>query len=101
MLLRGASEIRAARRSGAPGPGKVASCFHVRREELILEVAVLETRAFHQRRDLFCFGDIAGERLLAGKAGKLALPALNDVDDLLDVLDARVIRSCEPDGVDR
>src|SRR5690349_4525788 len=59
-----------------------------------------ETDALHHLRYALRFGDIAREWLLTGDAPEIALATLDRLDDLLDVLDAGVIRSREPDRVD-
>src|SRR5215207_836339 len=72
----------------------------MRREELILEIRRLEP---YPRREV-AYADrlveIARQRLLAGQATQRAAPRLDRVDDLLDVLDACVIRPADPDRVD-
>ena len=79
--------VAAPRAQSSSRPG-----FDLRREELVLEVAVLEPDALHQLGDLLRLGDVARERLLAGDAVQRPAPALDRVDDLLDVLDARLVR---------
>ena len=73
----------------------------LRREDLVLEVAVVRFDARDEIATLVRLGDVARERLLAREALERSAPALDRVDDLLDVLDARVIRAGEPDRVDR
>ena len=55
----------------------------------------------HQLGDALRFGDVSRQRLLARDALERSLAALDRVDDLFDVLDARLIRSGQPDRVDR
>ena len=100
MLLRGAREERPARRRSTARPQQLAARFHMRRKELVLEVARLQPDTLHEPRDLLCLGDVPRERLLAGDALERALAGLDRVDDLLDVLDARLIRAAEPERVD-
>ncbi len=60
-----------------------------------------DSRALDEIAHLDRFGDVPRQRLLARDSGERAFAALDRVDDLLDVLDARVIRPGEPDRVDR
>src|SRR5262249_2029236 len=67
---------------------------------LILEVPVLELRTAYQSLELLGFCDVAGKRLLAGNADQLGLALNHRLDHFLDVLDPRVVRATEPNGVD-
>ena len=84
----------------AARPDQRAPCLDLRREELVLEVAVCESGAPDELDDPLRFGDGARQRLLAGDAAQRAATALEGVDDLLDVLDAPVVGAGEPEGVD-
>ncbi len=99
VLLRGAREVRPAGELGAPGPEQRAAHFHLWRKELVLEIARPESRPTRQPRHRLRLGDIPCQRLLACQPDQLAPAALDGIDDLLDVLDARMIGTAEPDGV--
>jgi hypothetical protein len=74
---------------------------NLRREDLVLQVAMRDTGALDQPNDVRSLGDGARQRLLAGNAAQSPLAGLERVDDLLDVLDPRMIRAGQPEGVDR
>ena len=99
VLLRGAREVRPAGELGAPGPEQRAAHFHLWRKELVLEIARPESRPTRQPRHRLRLGDIPCQRLLTCQPDQLAPAALDGIDDLLDVLDARMIGTAEPNGV--
>jgi hypothetical protein len=99
-MFRRARQVGAARRRRATRPEQRVTRFDLWREHLILEVAVGDPDLFRQREDLLRLGDIAGEWFLAGDAFQLALAAIDGVDDLLEVLDARLVGSRHPDCID-
>jgi hypothetical protein len=74
---------------------------HLRREYLVLQVSVIELHPLHERGHALRLGNVAGERLLAGNPGERPSAALDRIDDLFHILDARVVRAAEPDRVDR
>src|SRR5690606_14962128 len=55
----------------------------------------------HQPGNLLGLGDVARQRLFTRDALQRALARADGVDDLLDVLDARMVGTAQPDGVDR
>src|SRR6185437_3174341 len=93
VLFGCAREIGTSGRRRAARPEKCASRLHLRRKDLILEIAVRDARTRDEIANLLRLGDVARQRLLAGDAAELALAALDRVHDLFDVLDARVIRT--------
>src|SRR5262250_3058605 len=66
VLLGRAREIGPAGRGRPAGPQEVFPRLDLRSEDLVLEVAMREVDAPNELEHLFRFGDIAGERLLAG-----------------------------------
>ena len=100
MLLRRAGEIRATGRRGATRPDERSTRLDVRREELILEVGGLQLDAGGELAHADRFVEVAGERLLAGDAEQRPLPRFDRRDDLLDVLDARVVGAADPERLD-
>src|SRR5688572_12164795 len=101
VLLGGTGEVGPPGVRRAPGPDERLARLDLWREELVLEVSRGDTEAPNELDHLLRFGNVAGERLLAGDPFELALPGLHRADDLLDVLDPRVVRPAEPDRVDR
>src|SRR5436190_21663768 len=101
MLLGGARKIRTSCRRGTARPCERTTGSDMRREELILEVSVLEADTLHELEDPLRFSDIPRERLLARDAFERAATALDCANDFLDVLNAGLIWSREPDGGDR
>src|SRR5439155_14467284 len=101
VLLRRPGEVGAAGERRAAGPDDGAPLRHGGRERLVLEIAVSDPGLFRELEDSLRFGDIAGERLLAGDPAKLSLAARDRVRDLLEVLDAREVRAAQPERVDR
>src|SRR5690606_29103067 len=99
VLFCGAGEVRPAGNGSATGPDELAAGLYLRREQLVLEVAVIELHALHQLRDALRLGDVARERLLARDAAQCALPCAYRLDDLLDILDACAVRTAQPDRV--
>src|SRR5512142_2795087 len=97
VFFGGAREIWAAGGRGASCPNELSSRFDLRREQLVLEIARRESHALHQFAHALRLGDVARERLLARETDERALATLDRVDDLLDVLDARVIGPGQPD----
>ena len=93
VLFGSAREIGAPRELGAAGPQQVAAGFDLWCEHLILEIAVCQTDLVHQLRDPLGLFHIARQRLFTRDALELSLPALDGAHHLLDVLDARVIRT--------
>src|SRR5215472_10567798 len=67
VLLRRAREIRTSRRRGTARPEQRVPSLHLRREDLVLEVAGGELGALGERFDLLRFGHVARERFLAGE----------------------------------
>jgi hypothetical protein len=100
VLLGGAREVGPAGEPRAALPQQLPPVLDVRAEELVLEVAVRESGAPHQREQVLGLGHGARERLLARHAPQRAAPALDRVDERLDVLDARVVGPADPDRVD-
>ena len=101
MFFSGAGKERAAGGCRSPGPQERAAAFHPRREDLVLQIAVRDADAFDQLSDALRFGDGTRQRLFAGDAAQRPLATFERVDDLLDVLDARVIGTGEPERIDR
>ena len=101
VFLRGAREIGPARRCGSTTPGQGMAGFHLRREHLVFQVAVGESRALNQGEDALRFRDRPCQRLLAGDAAERPFAALDGIDDFLDVLDAPMVGSRQPERVDR
>ena len=73
----------------------------VRREQLILEIARLQAHAPGEVTHALRLRHVARQRFLAGESTQRSLAGADRVDDLLDILDPRLIRSTEPDGIDR
>ena len=101
VLLGGAREIGTTRRRRAARPEQLAPRLDLRREQLVLEISVRDPGSLHQLGDALRLGHVSRQRLLARDALERSLPALDRVHDLLDVLDARLIRPRQPDRVDR
>jgi hypothetical protein len=72
----------------------------LRGEHLVLEVSGRHADFLREADDFLRFGDVAGERFLASDAEELTPSAFDGVGDLLEVLDAGLIRAGDPDGVD-
>ena len=75
--------------------------FHLRREHLVLQVAVRESRALDQRQHALGFRDRPRQRLFAGDAAERPLASLDGIDDFFDVLEAPMVGPREPERVDR
>src|SRR4051812_48341165 len=61
VFFRGPGEIWPTSRRRTAGPEKVPSRFDLRREDLILEIALLDANALHELHHAFRFGDIPRE----------------------------------------
>jgi hypothetical protein len=92
VLLGRPREVGAAGRGRAACPQQVFARLDLGREDLVLEIAVGQSDAPNEVEHLFRFGDVAGERFLARNALERPLAGLDRVHELLDVLDARVVR---------
>src|SRR5207249_5415083 len=101
VLLGGAGEIGAARERRPAGPGDRSPLGDRRRERLVLEIAVGDAGLLYELGDAFRFGDVPGERLLAGGALELSLAARDRVRDLLHVLDPGEVWPGPPHRVHR
>src|SRR5687768_13370699 len=100
VLLGRTREIGTPRRRRAAGPDELVARLDLRGEELVLEVPGRDADSLHELHDLLRFGDVPRERLLAGDPLQLALALLDRGDDLLDVLQTRVVRPRQPDRID-
>lgn len=100
MLLCGSSQVRPTSELGAPTPQQIPTVFNLRGEQLVFEVTRFETNLVHQAADGLRLRNVPGQRLLAREAQQLPLPSLDDVDDLANVLDPRLVGSAQPDRVD-
>src|SRR5688572_3390746 len=100
MFLGCAGEVGTPCRGCAACPQQLLACLDVRREELVLEIAGFHANATDHEVHALRFGNIARERLLTRDALQLTAAAMNRIDDLLDVLDARMVRAAQPDRVD-
>ncbi len=101
VLLRGPGQIGAAGECGAARPDDGAALRHGGRERLVLEIAVGDPGLLRELEDPLRFRDVAAERFLACDAAELALAARDRVRDLLEVLDAREVRTAHPKRIDR
>ncbi len=102
VLLGRAREIRTSRRRRAARPEQLAPRFDLRREDLVLEIAVRESRrASRARATRFASATFRASGFSQAMPASVPFPLSIACDDLLDVLDARVIRPGEPDRVDR
>jgi len=100
VLLGRPSEVGPPGVGGAAGPEKRAAGLDLRREDLILEIAGLESRAADERKHALRLGDIAGQRLLTGDAGEIGVAPHDRVGELLHVFHAGLVRPADPDRVD-
>ena len=100
MFFCGASEIRSAGRRGPAAPQQFASGMKVRREHLVLEVAMHQADSLDQLGHAFCFGESSCKGFFASDPPQGSLAALERLDDLFDVLDPRMIRAGQPDRID-
>ena len=100
VLLGRAREVGSPRRCRAARPEQGAPRLHVRREQLILQIARHEADARREIAHLARLGHVTRERLLAGEPAQRAAATLDRVHDRLDVLHARLVRSAEPERVD-
>ncbi len=101
MLLRRPCEIRSSGKARAARPRDCPSVLDLGREYLVLQVPVVQSGSRNQLRYALCLGDGARQRLLTRNAEELSSAALEGVDDFLDVLDPREVRSAQPDRIDR
>src|SRR4051812_10239845 len=99
VLFRRAREVRTSGRRRAARPDECATRFHVRPETLILEVTVRNLGFPHQLQNVHSFSGVSSERLLARDALEWTLSLVVRCDDLLDVLDAGMIGTRQPDGL--
>src|SRR5688572_15665533 len=93
VLFGGARQIRAPRERGTSCPDELLPACDLRRKELILEVAGVESNARRESRNFFCLGDVAGEWFLAREPAKRSSAVGNRGDDLFHVGDARLVRA--------
>src|SRR2546423_5557920 len=100
VLLRGPSEVRTSRQRRSARPHQLTSTRDVGREELILEVARVEAYTLDHLDNLFRFGNVARQRLLASEPTQRTSTALDRIDDFLDVGEASMVRPAEPERVD-
>jgi len=77
-------------------PQQRATRFDLRREQLILEIAVRDADTLDELHHALGFRHVAGEGLLAGNALQRAFATFHGVHDLLDVLEPGVIGAGEP-----
>src|SRR5690606_35484546 len=100
VLLGGAGQVRTAGDGGTAAPDDVVPAREPRLEELILQVSVQHAGLLDQLDGAASLLHVAGQRLLAGHADQLSLAGLEGADDLLQILNAPVIRSADPDRID-
>ena len=65
VFFRGTGEIGSARRRRAARPKELTSGFDLRRENLILEIALSDSNPRHEISHLLCFGDISRQQRIA------------------------------------
>ena len=92
VLFGGTGEVRSPGERGAAGPEDGATVLDLRREDLILEVPVIECGSLHESGDVHRLRDIAGQRLLARDAHEPPESVLHGVDDGLDILHPGKVR---------
>src|SRR2546423_203847 len=80
MLFGRAGEIWAAGGGGPARPEERVSRFDLRRENLILEITVLDADLLRQLENFLRLGNVPSERLLAGDAFQLTFAAVYRVD---------------------
>src|SRR6266446_128034 len=73
MLLGGAGEIGTATVRHGPAPDDLLAPLHGGSEDLVFQIAVVETGVLSQAQHLARLGQRAGERLLAGHGDDLRL----------------------------
>src|SRR5512138_1699696 len=95
-----AREIGATGKRSSPRPDQILAARNVWCEELILEITGIQLYTCGELRHFLRFADIAREWFLACETEQRRAVA-HRADDLLDVLDARVVGSAQPDCVDR
>src|SRR5687767_6216831 len=101
MLLGRAREIRTSRRCRAARPQQVSPSLDLGCEDLVLEVPEWNTESLRHLDDALCLGNVACERLFAGDSLERTTAAFDRDNDLLEVLDPRVVWPGHPDRVDR
>src|SRR5688572_766936 len=100
VLLRCTREIWAACRRRAASPNELVARLHLGSEELILQIARGDADALDQLHDLLRLGDVPRQRLLARDPLELPFFLFDRGDDLLDVLETRVVGPRQPDRID-
>ena len=100
VFLGGPRKIRPACERNTSAPNDIAACGNGRCKKLIFEISVTESDAFYQLNDSCCLSHIPRQWFFAGQTFKRSAPAFNRRHDLFDILDTRVIRPAEPDGLD-
>ncbi len=100
MLFGGAGQVGPPGDGRRPPPDDLLAPGESGGEDLVLQIAMQQSRALHELKHALRFGDGAGERLLAGDADE-ARSTLHCIDDLLHHGDAGVVRRADPQGIDR
>src|SRR6185312_15828152 len=96
-----AREIRASGSRCAATPDQRPAGLDLRREQLILQIAVHQSNALDELEDRCGFRDVACEWLFARDCLESAPATLDRADYLPDVLDAGEVGAEQPDRVDR
>src|SRR5438309_7532439 len=87
VLLGRAREVGTSGCRRAARPDECVASLDLRREHLVLEIAVRQSYALHELDDALRLVYVARERLFTRDAAQSALSALDGVHDLFDVLD--------------
>src|SRR5580704_10681648 len=96
VFLGGSGEIGAAGLARSARPDRRTAVLDLRGVNLILEVGVCESDAFDERKNLFRFGNISRQGLLARDPNELASTTRQCIDHLFDIFDSRLIWAADP-----
>lgn len=96
VLLGCPRQIRPAGHRCSPAPDQCSTNLNLGSEHLVLQVAVRDARGPHQLGYPQCFGNVPGQRLLAGNAQQRGGATAYPVANFFHVLDSGVVGAAEP-----